>query len=168
MQTILVPLDGSSSSRHSVNHVVREFKKNPSLEVHILNVQSPFSKNVSRHSSPRSRSDFHLEQSGKALASARQALDSAGIDYSVHTDVGDKAACISHAVSRLHCDHIVMGTARKSSLLRLVENSVTNQVIARATVPVEVIAGDSVPLLERVGLPAGLGAGVLTLALAVE
>lgn len=168
MKKVLVPLDGSSNSQYSVRHVVNEFKKNPQLEIHVLNVQAPFSKHITRHTSKRARSEFHLEQSEQALAAARQALNSAGIPYIVHTEVGDKAACISDAVSRLHCDQIVMSTARKSSLLRLVENSVTNQVIARATVPVEVIAGDTVPLLERVGIPAGLGAGVLVLALAVE
>ena len=68
----------------------------------------------------------------------------------------------------LHCDRIVMSTARKSSLVRLVQNSVTNQVIERTTVPVEVIAGDAAPGLERVGIPAGVGAGLLVLGMVVD
>ena len=57
------------------------------------------------------------------------ALDRAGIPYTVHTVTGDKADCIADTAQRLNCDRIVMGTARKSSLLRWVEDSVTNQVI---------------------------------------
>ena len=73
---------------------------------------------------------------------------------------------IAGTARHLRCDRIVMSTARKNSLTRLVENSVTNQVIALTTVPVEVIAGDSVSKLERYGIPAGIGTALAMLALA--
>jgi nucleotide-binding universal stress UspA family protein len=112
--------------------------------------------------------EFHQEQADKALAPVRQALDRSGIPYTIHTEVGDKADCIADAARRLRCDRIVMSTARKSSLVRLLEDSVTNQVIERATVPVEVIAGDAASSLERVGIPAGVGAGLLVLWMAAN
>ena len=112
--------------------------------------------------------EFHQEQAEKALAPGRQALDRYGIQYTVHTEVGDKADCIADAARRLRCDRIVMSTARKSSQVRLVEDSVTNQVIERTTVPVEVIAGDAASSLERVGIPAGVGAGLLVLWMATS
>ena len=93
-------------------------------------------------------------------------LDGFSIPYSAHAEVGDKAKLIAGTARRLRCDRIVMGTARKNSLTRLVENSVTNQVIALTTVPVEVIAGDSVSKLERYGIPAGIGTALAMLALA--
>nr|WP_270148690.1 universal stress protein [Comamonas aquatica] len=96
---------------------------------------------------------------------ARQLLDSAGIAYTVHCEVGDRVDCIVETARRLQCDAIVMGTARKSSLVRLVENSVTNQVLERTSVPVEVIAGEAASRLERVGIPAGVGTGAGLLAL---
>ena len=43
----------------------------------------------------------------------------------------------------------------------MVENSITNQVIERTSVPVEVIAGEPASKLERFGIPAGVGAGIL-------
>ena len=62
-----------------------------------------------------------------------------------------------------------MATARKNSLTRLVENSVTNKVIELTPVPVEVIAGDAVSRWERYGIPAGLSALVaLLLAVAAD
>ena len=50
-----------------------------------------------------------------------------------------------------------MSTARKNSLTRWVENSVTNKVLELTSVPVEVIAGDAVSKWERYGIPAALG-----------
>lgn len=142
--------------------------KHPDLEIHVLNVQPPFSKHVSDFTSRCARREFHQEQAEKALASVRQTLDASGIPYTVHTEVGNKADCIVDAARRLQCDCIVMSTARKSSLARLVEDSVTNHVIERTTVPVEVIAGDAASKLERVGIPAGVGAGLLALWMAAS
>jgi nucleotide-binding universal stress UspA family protein len=69
-------------------------------------------------------------------------LDKFSIPYAVHIESGDRAKMIIDAVRRLHCDEIVMATARKNSLTRLVESSATNRVLQLTPVPVEVIAGD--------------------------
>ena len=168
MLRVLVPSDGSPNSQYGVHHVVSEFMKNRDLEIHILNVQRPFSKHIGRFVSKRIRIEFHQEQAEAALKPVRQSLDSSGIPYTVHTETGDKASCIADAARRLRCDRIVMGTARKSSLVRWAEDSVTNKVIERTTVPVEVIAGDAASPLERVGVPAGVGAGLLVLWIAAD
>lgn len=168
MLRVLVPSDGSPNSQYGVRHVVSEFTKNPDLEVHLLNVQVPFSKHIGRFTSRHSRNEVHQEQSEKALKPVRQVLDSSGIPYTVHTEVGDKADCIADAARRLHCDRIVMGTARKSSLLRWAEDSVTDKVLERTTVPVEVVAGDAASNLERVGIPAGIGAGLVLVWMAID
>jgi pimeloyl-ACP methyl ester carboxylesterase len=60
------------------------------------------------------------------------------------------------------------GLFEDGSVTRWVEDSVTNQVIERTTVPVEVIAGDAASNLERVGIPAGVGAGLLVLGMAAD
>jgi nucleotide-binding universal stress UspA family protein len=92
-------------------------------------------------------------------------LDHAGVPYTTHVEVGRKAPIIAQTARRLRCDHIVMGTARKNSLTRMLEASVTNQVLELTTVPVEVIAGDAVSKIERYGIPAGIGAGMALLML---
>jgi nucleotide-binding universal stress UspA family protein len=168
MPRVLVPSDGSANAQYGVHYVVCEFMKNPQLEIHVLNVRPPFTRSVSQFIGRQARMEFHHEQAEKALAPVRQALQSAGVPYTVHTEIGDTADCIAAVARRLHCDRIVMSTARKSSLLRLLEGSVTNQVIERATVPVEVIAGDAASSLERVGIPAGVGAGLLVLVVAAS
>jgi nucleotide-binding universal stress UspA family protein len=78
----------------------------------------------------------------------------------VHAEAGERAKTITDAARRLRCDHIVMSTARKNSLTRLIEDSVTNRVLELTSVPVEVIAGDAVSKWERYGIPAGIGAAL--------
>ncbi|PLC49931.1 universal stress protein UspA [Pollutimonas subterranea] len=163
MLKILVPVDGSSNSLHAVLHVVNEFRKNAALEIHLLNVQTPFSQYVSRFVSRRDRHDFHRDQAELALLPSRQMLDRFGVPYEAHMELGEKAYVITDAARRLHCDHIVVGAARKSSLIRMVENSTINKVIELTTVPVKVVAGDPVSPLERYGIPAGVGTGLASL-----
>ncbi|HQS30991.1 MAG: universal stress protein UspA [Polaromonas sp. 24-62-144] len=166
MPRVLVPVDGSPNSAYGVRHVVREFMKYRELDIHLLNVQAPFSSYVGRFASSQAQMAFHQEQSGMALAPARRLLNRFGISCNVHAEVGDTADCIADTARRLRCERIVMSSARKSSLVRWVEDSVINQVIERTTVPVEVIAGDTASNLERVGIPAGVGAGLLALGVA--
>lgn len=168
MLRVLVPSDGSPNAQYGVRHVISEFETNRDLEIHVLNVQPPFSQHICDFSSQSDRTEFHQEQSALALAPVRKALDDAGVPYTVHAEIGDKADCIVNTARRLRCDCIVMSTARKSSLVRMVEHSVTNQVIERTTVPVEVIAGEAASKLERFGIPAGLGAGILVLWMAAS
>ncbi len=80
--------------------------------------------------------------------------------------MGSKAEVIAETARRLRCDHIVMSTARKNSLTRMLEASVTNRVLELTTVPVEMIAGDAVSKLERYGIPAGIGGALVLLLLA--
>ena len=74
--------------------------------------------------------------------------------------VGDRAERIGEIASETGCSRIVIGTARKHSLTRLVENSVTARLLDRAPVPVEVVVGSSASTWERWGLPATLGAAL--------
>ena len=158
MLKILIPVDGSRNCQFAVKHVIKEFMNNTAMEIHLLNVQPPFSRDIARFVSRKSLHDYHRDEAEKALAPIRQMLDGFSIPYSVHADVGDRAKTITDTARRLRCDHIVMSTARKNSLTRLVENSLTNKVLELTTVPVEVIAGDAVSKWERYGIPAGIGA----------
>ena len=164
MLKVLIPVDASGNSQIAVRQVIREFMNNTAMEIHLLNVQPPFARDIARYFSRKSLHDYHRDQAAQALAPARQMLDSFGIPYSAHAEVGERAKAITATARRLRCDRIVMGTARKNSLTRLVENSVTNRVLELTPVPVELIAGDAVSKWERYGIPAGIGA-VLALVL---
>jgi YjbE family integral membrane protein len=158
MNKVLLPVDGSRNSQHAARHVLHAFKSNPALEVHLLNVQTPLSRHVAQFVSRKNRDDYHSDQAVKAMRHVRRMLDGAHLPYTVHVAVGNKAQAIVETARRMGCDHIVMGTARKNSLTRMLEASTTNRVLELTTVPVEVIAGDAVSTLERFGIPVGISA----------
>ena len=166
MLKVLVPVDGSPNSLHAVRRVINEFAKNREVEVHLLNVQAPFSRHIAQFASRKNRDSLHHDEAEKALLPVRRMLDGAGVPHTVHIEVGSKAELIAAAARRLRCDHIVMSTARKNSLTRMIEASVTNRVLELTTVPVAVIAGDAVSKLERYGIPAGVGGALALLLLA--
>ena len=157
MLRILVPIDGSRNSHFVVPHIIKEFHRNRALEIHLLNIQPPFSWHISRFISKKTREQFHRDEAEEALRKVRRALDGFGVPYSLHTEVGSKAKLIAETARRLRCDHIVMSTARKNSLTRMVEDSTTNHVLELTPVPIELIPGDHVSRLERFGIPAGIG-----------
>ncbi|MCC7325442.1 MAG: universal stress protein [Burkholderiales bacterium] len=165
MLKVLVPVDRSPNAVHALRHVIGEFRKSPDFEVHLLNVQAPFSRYVSRFVAKKDRDSYHREQSDKVLVPLRRMLDTAGVPHAVHVKIGAKAKTIADEARRLKCDHIVLATARKNSLTRMVEASVTNKVLDLTSVPVAVVVGDSVSKLERYGIPAGIGAALGALAL---
>ena len=165
MLKVLVPVDGSSNSQRAVRHVLREFRSNPAMDIHLLNVQPPFSRHITRWIDRKAVNEVHAEASEKALRPIRQ-IDEAGARYAVHLAVGKKASSIAEAAQQLGCDHIVIGTARKNSLIRAVEGSVTNEVIELTTVPVVAVAGDPASKVERYGIPLGVGAGLVWLVVA--
>lgn len=169
MLRILVPVDGSRSSHFVVPHIIREFQKNRALKIHLLNVQPLFSWHIAQFVAKKNREDFHRDQAEKALLPVTKALNGFGVPYSVHVEVGNKGVLIADTARRLGCDHIVMSTARKNSLTRMLEASVTNKVLELTTVPVEIIAGDAISRWERYAVPAaGLGAAAGLFLLAAE
>lgn len=157
MLRILVPIDGSRNSHFVVPHVIKEFQRNKAVEIHLLNIQPPFSWHISRFINKKTREQFHRDEADKALWKVRRAFDGFGVPYSLHVEVGNKAKLIAETARRLRCDHIIMSTARKNTLTRMLEDSTTNNVLELTSVPVELIAGDADSKLERYGVPAGIG-----------
>ena len=164
MLKVLVPVDGSANALRAVRHTIGEYQRHHELEIHLLNVQPRLSRYVTKFLSRADRETWQQEHATAAMASAKTLLVDAGVPHETHAAAGDSAGEICRAATRLNIHHIVMGTARKNSVTRMIEDSVTNRVLEATPVPVEVIAGDAVSKWERWGVPAGaLGAGGLLL-----
>ncbi len=163
MSTLLLPCNGSSESLVAVRHVIKARGRDAISRIHLVNVQPSFSAHIAQHVDREARMDFHRERADTALAKARELLDAAGVAYHVHTEVGDRARCIAGMARRLRCDRIVLGTARKSGLVRAIKNSLTSRILEHSSVPVEVITADRASALERIGIPASVGAGLTLL-----
>jgi YjbE family integral membrane protein len=157
MKKILVPVGESRNSLFAVRRVVKEFLADPAMEIHLLNVQMPLSRHVSQFVASGNRESFHRERAELALKPARELLQQHGIPFSEHTRLGERAAIIAEEAKRLRCDHILMSTARKNSLTRMLEASTTNRVLELTSVPVELVAGDAISKFERFAVPAGIG-----------
>jgi YjbE family integral membrane protein len=164
MLKVLIPVDGSTNALRAVRHAMAEYQRHHELELHLLNVQPRVSRHIGRFVSRSDREAWQHDRADVASASARALLIQAGLPHQVHWAVGERAAEICRTAERLGVHHIVMGTARKSSLTRMLEDSVTGRVLEATPVPVEVVAGDAISKWERWGLPAGLlGVGGLLL-----
>lgn len=163
MSKVLVPVDRSDNSQAAVRHVIRQMRAGRAGEIHLLNVQPPFSRHISQFLGRKSRLGHHHEEVRKVFRPVEQMLDRAGARYVLHSAVGDKAALITETARALACDRIVMSTARKNSLTRMLENSVTHKVLEATPVPVEVIAGNAVSPAERYGLPLSIGTMLMLL-----
>lgn len=168
MLKLLVPVDGSDNALQAVRHVANRYFANSNLEVHLLHVRPPFSRHVSQFAGKKNRESFHHEMAERAIQPARELLNKHSIPHAVHMELGEKAVVIDRVAQRLRVDQIVMGTARKNSLARLLQDSVTNRVLEIARVPVEVVAGAGISKLEKYGLPAGIGAALAALIVAAD
>lgn len=163
MNRVLLPVDDSRASRYAVRQVILESRRTDLLEIHLLNVQRPLRRHIAQFVSKLNRDSFYRDEAERALRPVRRLLDDAGTPYTVHTKVGHRAEVIIEMASQVGCDHIVMGTTRKSSFTRTIESSVMNKVIELTNVPVVVIAGDKASMAERYAAPAAIGTGLALL-----
>ena len=169
MKRILIPVDGSPNAQFAVRHVVNEFMQDSAMEIHLLNVQPWFSRHVARFFNAKDLKAWHQERADEALAPARRLLEQHGIPHTADHKMGERAKTIADEARRLRCHHIVMSTARKNSLTRMLEDSTTNKVLELTSVPVELISGDAASRLERWGVPtAGIGALLALIVAAVD
>ncbi len=165
MLKVLVPIDGSANALAAVRHTMAEYQRHHDLHVHLLNVQPPLSRHVARFVSAKDRNAWHDERANAALKQARDLLSLAGVPHQQEWVLGHSADEICNAAQRLDAHHIVMGVAKRNSLTRMFEASVTDRVLEKTPVPVEVITGEAVSPWERwaklasaVGIAGGLAA----------
>lgn len=160
MKTVLLPIGTSRNAQFAVRRVIQEYLANPAMDIHLLNVQMPLSRHIAQFLGQRTRDEYHRDQAEIALRPAVDLLKQHNIPYTRHIRSGDRALVIAAEAERLRCDHIVMATARKNSLTRMLKDSTTNRVLELTKVPVELVAGDEISRVERIGVPAGIGTAI--------
>ena len=139
MKRVLIPIDGSDCALRGVALVISKralYLSPDDLEIHLINVQAPFSNDISRFVSHQQIAEFHRQQSNEALQGARQMLDDAGVKYRCHIEVGNIAETITALANSLECDQIVMGTHGRGAFKELVMGSIPLKVLALTSVPV--------------------------------
>ena len=102
------------------------------------------------------REDFYRQEGEKALQRCSEMREQHRIPHCTHVRKSEKARVIVDEARRLKCDRILVTTARKNSLTRMLEDSTTGKVLELTNVPVEIVAGDQASKLEQIGVPIGV------------
>ena len=139
MKRVLIPIDGSECALRGVALVISKralYLSPDDLEIHLINVQAPFSNDISRFVSHEQTAEFHRRESEEALQGARDMLDAAGVKYHCHLEVGNVAETIATLANTLRCDQIVMGSHGRGALKELLMGSITLKVVQLSKIPV--------------------------------
>ena len=107
MRSLVVPIRDGHDSKWAVDYVIDLYRRE-APEVHLLNVQTPLPVYVTRFLNKQAVSDFHRENGMRALQSAIERLDAAGVPHSDHVLVGRKAETIARFAREQPCDRIVL------------------------------------------------------------
>ena len=166
MNKVLIPVDDSKHAALALRHAVSTYGKDSQAEFHICNVQPRIYRHIGKFFNKTEIKEWQAERAKNAAKLATDLLERAGVSYSFSYVTGDKGEALHDEAVRLGCNRIVIGSAKKNTLSRLFENSTTAKLLEISDIPVEVITGKSLPVLERWGIPA-LGASAATALMAV-
>jgi nucleotide-binding universal stress UspA family protein len=140
MSKVLVPIDGSVSSLHAIDIVLKSIAEGRALEVHLLNVQPQI---VSGHARMYLKKDlideYYKEEGEKALKPAQEKLEQAGVKYVASHLVGNAPECIAKYVKSKGCELVVMGTRGLGSVHGMMLGSVATKVLHLVDVPVTLV-----------------------------
>lgn len=168
MNKVLLPVDGSDNSLHGVRKFVQDFYSNPNQEIVLLNVQPKFNRHIGQFVSGSSLQKYRTDQAESATRAAQELLKRSNIPYRMVMGVGPRAEVIADTAQQYRCSKILLATARKNSLTRLVENSVTAKLLEIASIPVEIVVGPHASRWERFGISVGIGGAIAALLFAAD
>jgi nucleotide-binding universal stress UspA family protein len=136
--TILVPYDGSTHARRALEFAI-SLALQTRDEIHILNVQTPLSGNVSGFVGNAGVKQYHHEEGDKVLAPAKRMLESSGVVFHPHIGVGQPGPVICEFAAQLNATHIAMGTRGHNAALGQLLGSVATNVVSHVKVPVTLV-----------------------------
>lgn len=139
MLKILLAVDGSPNALRATQHVVTLSSHLKAMDLHLLNVQVPVSGDVKRFINAADISQYHHDEGIKALAGAREVLDSANVPYNFHIGVGAVAQTLGQYAKQEGMAHIVMGTHGQGALSNFILGSVTQSLIKLSDIPITLV-----------------------------
>ena len=135
----LVAADGSAPSMRAVEQVLAQIGwYGRPVEVHLLSTQAAVHGDVSSFVADADLKDYHREEGMKALESARQRFDRAGVAYQLHIGVGNAAHVIAHYGREKQCDQIFM-SEQAGSAIGSGPGSVAADVVRLSNLPVALV-----------------------------
>jgi nucleotide-binding universal stress UspA family protein len=137
-ETILVPFDGSDNAKRALDYAIALVRRSGD-DLHILNVQTPLSGDVSSFVGGANVKQYHHDEGEKVLAPAMRKAGAAGVTAHKHIGVGQPGPVIGEFAEQLKSTHIVMGTRGLGAALGALLGSVASHVVGRVKVPVTLI-----------------------------
>lgn len=138
---ILFPTDGSDASLAALRHLVarvRWFSGAPQITLVNVHLPLPYARAVA-WAGKEAVHDYYEEESNEAIAPASALLKEAGIAHDTVRRVGEPSAEIVAFAAEWNAELIAMGRQGHSAIATLLLGSVTQKVLAIATVPVLIL-----------------------------
>jgi nucleotide-binding universal stress UspA family protein len=139
MLKVLVPVDGSEQSQRTIDHLIATAQYKDGAEIHLINAQPPLPGRATAAVGHANVEDYHREEGLKALKTAQERLDAAGVKYHCHIAVGDPAKVIVQYAKEHAIEQIVMGTHGRGAVASALMGSVAKEVLADSPVPVVLV-----------------------------
>lgn len=137
---ILVAADGSKFTRQAIKYLIDHlgmFGRNP--EVHLLHVRPPLPGRAAAALGRSVVQGYYDDETNKALASARRALEKGGIKFQELHAVGDPGEEIAEQARRGKYSLLIMGSHGHGRLASLVLGSAASKVLANCKVPALIV-----------------------------
>jgi YjbE family integral membrane protein len=136
----LVPVDPRSPFEAIAEHLAQEHRRDPQLEVVVLNVQPPLESGHARmFVSHDELQAYYQEEAAKSLLPMREALERRGLGSSARHVVGHVVPTILGAATEEGVERIVVGRHGRPDLADRVLGSIAEDVCAQAKVPVTLL-----------------------------
>lgn len=165
MIKVLVPMNRPKRTEAVADYLKRMSRHAGELEVTLLHVAPRLTRHASRWIRGADRTAAAHEAARTALTPFAADLRAAGIRCEMLSARGELSQAVAATAKARGCTEIVMASRRRSNLLRFLDNSAANRVMARTAVPVAVIPEGTSSLVERFVVPSGIGAALVLLAL---
>jgi nucleotide-binding universal stress UspA family protein len=139
---ILVAVDGSAHSLDAARFVIEHanwYRDKPEIELVYVHVPLPQLPRMGVVVSHEQIQRYYQEEGAKALAGAKQLLDTAGLAHTEHILVGPIAESIVQHANTAACNMVVLATRGMGAAANLLLGSVATRVLSLSAVPVLVV-----------------------------
>jgi nucleotide-binding universal stress UspA family protein len=142
MLRVLLAVDGSEIALRATRELIANaalYKEAPHVELVTVRQPLPIGGFSGLVLSREMVDRYYREEGEQALASSRQLLADAGIEYTLHVLVGEVARMIVEHARRTGCRAIYMGTRGMAQIPGLVLGSISTKVLHLTQIPVTLV-----------------------------
>jgi nucleotide-binding universal stress UspA family protein len=143
---ILLPIDGSNLSLSEVRFALQLLHNGLRAQLLLVNIQQPANLyEIVNQPDPAVREKINHEAGLHALEPALQLVREAGVDFEAEVMTGSTASALLDLIELQQCDMVVMGTHGAGLLRSAWEDSVAQDLVHRAPVPVMLVKPEEDP-----------------------